>query len=169
MMQLEKPIKKISVFTSKLSFMPLTLTLAIFLVVMVACTAPANATPQGQNLSTVEFKTMEGQVDTKITPQAKQSRDSNECPALDSQLYQLSRMEDAPGKADQLDLRVKGNKVQVLIILENEDSAFLLDYDTEVGTQSGKQVQAYVPFDQLCKLANDKSVLAIRPAAQAIQ
>jgi hypothetical protein len=164
-------IQQIRIFNGKLNqpILPTKLTCVILLVAFAACAPPANSTPLGLNAATAELKTMEVQIDTKITPQGNKSRESNGCPALDSQLYQLSQMENAPEKAKQLGLRIKDDKVQVLIILDSENSDFLLNYGAEVGTQIGKQVQAYIPFDQLCKLAIESSVLAIRPAAQAVQ
>jgi hypothetical protein len=96
------------------------------------------------------------------------TREPSECPALDSQLYQLTKADNPLLLAEQLGFRTKDGKLHVLLVLTSEETAFLIDFGAELGTQSGNQVQAFVPIDQLCDLANTDSVLAIRPPAQAV-
>ncbi len=65
-----------------------------------------------------------------------------------------------------MEMNVKENKVQVVIVLNSQDTAFLQDYEIELGTQAGDEIQAYVALSQLCELSNRDEVLAIRlPAA----
>lgn len=71
--------------------------------------------------------------------------------------------------AEHLGLRTKERKVQVLLLLASEETSFLQDFGAEVGTQVGNEVQAFMPIDQLCQLANHDTVLAVRPAAQAFR
>ncbi len=59
-------------------------------------------------------------------------------------------------------------KIQVVLVLSQEDTGFLKDYDVEIGTQSGTQVQVFVPPDRLCDLAKTDEVLAINLPAQAV-
>ena len=54
------------------------------------------------------------------------------------------------------------------MVLEDEDSGFLEDYDVEVGKQIGTQVQAFVPLARLCELASSDKVLAVRLPDQAV-
>ena len=65
-------------------------------------------------------------------------------------------------------MTVKDGKIQVVLVLSQEDTGFLQDYDVEVGTQSGTQVQAFVSPDRLCDLAKTDEVLAINLPAQAL-
>lgn len=109
------------------------------------------------------FKTVDDKFEPKIDPENLPSREPGDCPGLDSQLYQLIQKDDPQLSASEIGMNVKENKIQVLIILESEATDFLLDYDVELGTQAGNQVQAYVSFDCLCALANLDAVLAIRP------
>ena len=64
--------------------------------------------------------------------------------------------------AERLGLPVHEGKVQVVITLAGEDAAFLAEFDAEVGSQSGDQVQVYVPPANLCALGADERVEAVR-------
>lgn len=148
-------------------FATINLTPVLLLLMMSACAPTAGPVPE-QESPTREFDTVEGEIDDEIPPGTIPSRKPSECPDLDSQLYQLTQADDPVLMAEQLGFRVKDDKLQVLLILTSEDTTFLHEFGVELGTQSGKQVQAFVPFDQLCELANVDQVLAIRPPAQAI-
>ena len=90
------------------------------------------------------------------------------CPKLDSQLNQLVQSADPLSMAKQLNLTVKQDKVQVLLVLASEDKAFLDDFTVEVGSQAGRQVQVFVAINQICDLASTDEVLAIRLPDQVI-
>ena len=90
------------------------------------------------------------------------------CPQVESQLGQILQAPNPLDTAQQLGLRVQGDKVQVLLVLNDKDIAFLEDYEVEVGKQSGTQVQAFVPFSRVCELASTENVLAIRLPGQAV-
>ena len=86
-----------------------------------------------------------------------------DCPDLDSRLFQLTQ-ESAPlDLAKQWQLKVKGDKIQVLLILNDEDVSFLRNFEVELGTQFGTKAQVFAPINQLCTLANTPEVLAIHP------
>lgn len=87
---------------------------------------------------------------------------NDECPQLDSKLYQLSLMEDPIPTAEQWGFRVEDGKVFVVIVLADEETEIPEGFDVEVGTRLGDQVQALVPFDALCELANTEQVVAIQ-------
>jgi hypothetical protein len=145
--------------------------LLLLLLGLSACAPAAKATPHGLQASTVDNETAEfetGSVPSTInrSPEAKPSKMKSDCPALDSQLTQLLQSEDPAGQAEQLGYRVKEGKIQVLLTLLAENTDFLAGYGAELGTQSGSQVQAFVPFDQLCELAKHPDVQSIRPTAQ---
>jgi len=106
--------------------------------------------------------------DGQMSPGDLYPREQSDCPDLDSLLFQITRAPDPLALAEQSQLKVKEDKVQVLLILDCEDTDFLQDFEVEMGTQSGTQVQAFVPVNQLCDLANTDKVLAIRLPAQAI-
>lgn len=147
---------------------PFYVPLILLLFLTAGCAPQDQSNSSGLDQPTNEFKTMEIQPDAQVSTPAKPDREDNECPGLDSQLYQLIQLDDPAGEAAKLGMKVKEDKVQVMITLMDENTAFLSDFDAELGTQSGSLAQAYVPFNQLCRLANVDSVLAIRPAAQPI-
>lgn len=132
--------------------------IALLVAGMTACTAAASPTEA--------FETGDGDVDTEISPDDLPTRQPSDCPALDSQLLPLVEAEDALSMAEQLGFPVQDNAIQVLIVLAGEETAFLEEFGAQVGTQSGNEVQAYVPIDRLCDLANSDAVSAVRPVAQ---
>ena len=87
--------------------------------------------------------------------------EEQECPQLDSQLYQLMKSENPLNEAKELGFTVKDNKIQVLLILENEETVVPAGFNLDVGKRSGDQVQVFAPIDVLCFLANTDEVLAI--------
>lgn len=94
-----------------------------------------------------------------VTPSEEKNK---ACPQLDSKLYHLYLMDDPIPSAEQLGFRVVNGKVQVLLILTDEDTAIPTGFDLEVGTHIRNQVQVFVAFDALCELANTDEVIAIR-------
>jgi hypothetical protein len=147
--------------------MKIVIVFLFFLIFLSACNPEAQNDPggitYGNKESTEAFEVLEDDFETEIDPQTLPTREPNSCPNLDSQLYQLTQSDDASTLAAQMGWKIKDDKVQVVFLLENEDSGFLLAYDVEIGTQSGNQVQAYAAVDQLCDLANLEAILAIRP------
>ena len=124
--------------------------------------APQNAPP------TPEFSTMQIPADKLAAPEAAEPAATERLPGLDSTLAQVAASPDPLEQARQSLLTVKDGKIQVVLVLSQEDTGFLKDYDVEVGTQSGTQVQAFVPPGQLCDLAKTDEVLAINRPAQAV-
>ena len=90
------------------------------------------------------------------------------CPKIESQLGQIIQGPNPLETAKQLGIRVQGSKVQVLVILKDEETTFLKDFDVKVGKQSGTQVQAFAPLSRLCELAGTDKVVAIRLPSQAV-
>ncbi len=139
----------------------------IFVVVMSACSSEARVDPggidYGNDQSTEEFDTLDDDIDAEIDSETLSSRETNPCPGLDSQLYQLTQSKDPISSAAKMGLKTKDEKVQVLFVLASEEVDFLLDYQVEPGTQMGNQVQGYIPVEMLCELANNEKVLTIRP------
>jgi len=91
-----------------------------------------------------------------------------DCPKVESPLSQIVQGPNPAETAKQLGARVEGAKIQVLVVLKDENARFLEDYEVEVGKQLGTQVQAFVPLSRLCELASSDSVLAIRLPDQAV-
>jgi hypothetical protein len=91
-----------------------------------------------------------------------------ECGKLDGIFLPVLEATDPLEMARALKMKVKGEKIQVMIVLDSADTSFLRDFEAEVDKQSGDQVQAYVPIARLCDLANDERVLAVYPPNQAI-
>jgi hypothetical protein len=121
--------------------------------------APQNAPP------TPEFSTTQVPSGLQAAPEPVAAGD---CPGLDSTLAGVVASADPLAQAEQSLLTVKNGKIQVVLVLSQEDTGFLKDYDVEVGTQLGTQVQAFVPPGQLCDLAKTDEVLAINLPAQAV-
>jgi hypothetical protein len=118
---------------------------------------------------TPEFSTTQIPADKLVAPEVAEPAAQSDCPGLDSTLARVVASPDPLEQARQSLLTVKDGKIQVVLVLsQEEDTAFLQDYDVEIGSQSGTQVQAFVPPDRLCDLANTDEVLTISPAAQAV-
>jgi hypothetical protein len=91
-----------------------------------------------------------------------------ECARLDGVLLSIIAASDPLEMAQALHLRVQGEKIQVMLVLDGADFFFLQEFEVEIGKRSGDQIQAFVPVARLCDLANDERVLAVYPPNQAI-
>jgi hypothetical protein len=153
---------------------------ASMLAALTAC-APSTASPSSAVLTPSSEQLAEPQVQP-ATPQATlalpataqqapaglNATKPGDCRKLDSALLQIVRSSDPIALAQEQKATLKGDKVLVLLIVSTEDARFLQDFDADIGTQSGAQVQAFVPIDQLCRLADLDAVQAIRLPAQAV-
>ena len=90
-----------------------------------------------------------------------QSISQEDCPGVDSQLYQITQAPTPQVLAEQFLVEMEEGRLYVLLILADKDLAFLQDYDVRAGSQYGTRVQAFVPVDRLCELANTDRVTAI--------
>jgi len=145
--------------------------LVCLIALMGACVSAPPSQPDAvqQNAPrTPEFSTTQIPVDAMVAPEAPQPAAQSECPGLDSTLAQVVASPDPLEQARQSLLTVKNDKIQVVLVLSQQDTSFLQDYDVEIGTQSGMQVQVFVPPDRLCDLAKTDEVLAINLPAQAV-
>lgn len=133
--------------------------LVVFIVFVAACQArlaASSAENAGQAPPTSEASpTLEA-----AAPQP------TDCSGLDSRLFQLTQAAEPLKLADQWQLKLKDGKVQVLLILADEDVTFLQNFDVEPGTQAGEKIQVFAPIPELCGLANSPQVLAIRLPTQ---
>jgi hypothetical protein len=102
-----------------------------------------------------------------IEPDPKDRAAAEFCPDLRGSLLQVVESARPAQRAQALGLIVRQDQVQVMLVLDGTDSAFLSQAGIEIGKQKDEQVQAYVPLDKLCELAAHKRVLAIYPASQA--
>jgi hypothetical protein len=155
-------------------FPPKLITIAVLVcltTLMGACVAAPSSQPDAapQNAPrTPEFSTTQIPVDEMAAPEAAQPAAQSECPGLDSALAQVVASPDPLEQARQSLLTVKDGKIQVVLVLSQQDTGFLQDYDVEIGTQSGMQAQVFVSPDRLCDLAKTDEVLAINLPAQAV-
>ena len=117
---------------------------------------------------TPQFSTTEIPADKLTAPEVGAPAAQSDCPGLDSTLAHVAASPDPLEQARQSLLTVKDGRIQVVLVLSQPDTGFLRDYDVEIGTQTGSQVQAYVPPGRLCDLAKTDEVLTISPAAQAV-
>jgi hypothetical protein len=92
----------------------------------------------------------------------------NTCPGLDSALYQLTQAEDPLKTAQELDMNIQEDRLQVVLVLEDEDTALPEGFDLEAGTRVGNEVQVFAPVNQLCDLAAAEGVMAVNRPAQPI-
>jgi len=153
--------RTIRVFNLMMAFVAL-------LALLTACnTRSASQGLEQSTSSTPEFDVSEIEPDQEMDLGDLEAQKQSDCPELDSSLFQITQTTDPLGEAEQLQFKIKEDKIQVLLILDGEETDFLQDFEVEIGAQSGEQVQAFVPIEQLCELANTDEVLAIRPSAQA--
>jgi len=118
---------------------------------------------------TPALDTIEVELD-QFSPKETERPTQEDCPGVDSQLFQVIQSPNPLELAEELQIRIKDDKVQVLLILADPDTGFLQRFQVEVGTQSSTKVQAFVPITQLCELASTDQVLAIRlPSGAAPQ
>jgi hypothetical protein len=101
-------------------------------------------------------------------PLVIERRETENCPALESTLQQIVHAANPLELAESLQITIQEDKIQVLLILDGTDTRFLQDFGAEVGAQSGKQVQAFVPIATLCDLANTRQVGAIHLPDRAV-
>lgn len=134
-----------------------------------ACSRVEEQNSSGENLNpSQEFESVDIDVDKQIAPAEIPTRGPNPCPGLDSKLTRVYQSAEPINEAQKLQMKTEGEKIQVLLILEGEDSRFLEKYAVEISKQSGNQAQAFVPVEQLCAIASENKVLAIRTIAQMI-
>ena len=160
--------KKKPIFSGSLLLVhkPLILTIAFFVSLGIstlsACESAYRFDGDGDDQDPMQ-EIFDEEFATRIDPEGIPPREPSDCPGLDSQLLQIIQSENPRLSASQIGMNVKEDKVQVLFVLETEETDFLSDYDIELGTQVAHQIQAYVPFNRLCELASLDAVLAIRP------
>ncbi len=83
-------------------------------------------------------------------------------------LVQIVSSPDPIAQAEQLQIKVKDGKIQVVLTLSEPDTSFLSAYGVEIGSQAELRVQAFVPPDQLCQLARTGKIVAINVPSQAV-
>jgi len=103
------------------------------------------------------------QVDTQtvlLTPLSGRST----CLLLESRLYDLTVAEDPATFAQTAGLFYENGATRVVIQLAAPDaeSTFLADYGAEVESSTPALIQARVPLEMLCPLADDDRVQSIR-------
>jgi hypothetical protein len=124
-------------------------------------------TSSGEELKpTQDFEVFDIGEHNHIAPAEIPTRKPSPCPGLDSMLTQVYQSSEPIKQAQQLRIRTKGEKIQVMLILAGGEASFLEDYSVEVNKQSGNQAQVFVPIEQLCALTSHDGVLAIRTITQ---
>jgi hypothetical protein len=102
----------------------------------------------------------EGTLDTISVPPRPAP---NGCPNLDSRLGQLAASADPDAFAGSAGLDYADGTVRVVVELAGSDSPDTDTYGLIPEGQYANLVQTRVPPDQLCALASDPAVLAVRP------
>ena len=137
--------------------------------VTVACAGTEQPKSFGEDIHpTQEFETIDIGAEEKIGPVEIPTRASNPCPGLDSRLTQVYHSNEPLLQAQQLNMRIEGDKIQVLLILEGDENGFVEDYSIDISKQSGNKAQAYVPIELLCAIASNEGVLAVQTIAEGV-
>ncbi len=158
----------LEIFNAGQVSLALTWLLIVLLLITLSYCAKPLSSESSNLLPTHTFGVTGDQLESSIDPASIPKKHPNDCPKLDSQLFQLTQADDPLAQAEQKGLRVMDGKIQVLFVLVNPDASFLLDYGVELGSQSANQVQGFATIERLCELANLDAVLAIKPPAKAI-
>lgn len=158
-------------------FAPKTM-LALVVVALVTACAPPTAVPSDQASPAASSPSATPALPQTRLPQEQpielptaipdETTDASGCPALDSHLAQIVASPSPIEAAKQMGAQVKDDKVQVLLLLRQPDTAFLIFYGADIGSSSGDTVQAYVPIAKLCELAKNGQVLAVKLPAMAV-
>jgi hypothetical protein len=142
----------------------------LLLALVAACSVRPEALPPGsgleQDVPPTPSETVE--VSDQVSPGESKRPSQEGCPEVDSQLFQIAQASNPQELARQLQIEIKEDKIQVLLVLADQDTEFLQDFGVEAGTQYGTRVQAFVPVDRLCELASADQVLAIRRLDRAV-
>lgn len=134
-----------------------------------ACTVAGETNLSGEDLNpTQDFEIIDIGEEDQIAPGDIPTGEPSPCPGLDSMLTQIYQSPEPLIQAQQLQIRTEGDKIQVLLILEGGETSFLEEFSVEISKQSGNQVQAFVPIEQLCALADSERVLVVRTITQII-
>ena len=131
------------------------LSLVFLMLFLAACDPQKTITPTAVEIN-----------DDVVNPE--DGKKNEECPQLDSKLYELSLMEDPIPTAEQWGFRIEDGKVFVVLELADEETEIPDGFGLEIGTRVGAQVQVLVPFDELCNLANTEEVIAIRQPIEPV-
>lgn len=100
-------------------------------------------------------------------PGGTASTKPGDCPRLESILYDTARSPDPQALARQLRMILDdAGRVQVLLTLADTSPVDLSAYNATITGQTDTQAQAFAPFDQLCALSNDPSILMVRLASR---
>lgn len=141
---------------------------------MVACGASAaNTSVENYSAFAVEETPVASIDQAPINPDITKSSEETKqqaqaCPNVETALLQLIGATETDTPVQLPQLTIQEDQVQVVLVLESEDTSFLEDYEVEVGTQLGNEVQAFVTITHICDLANDQQVQAIRVPATVI-
>ena len=99
--------------------------------------------------------------DAVAAPQGSQ-RDRSGCPQLGSQLAQLAAADDPQAFSAQTGLSYMPTQgARALIELRADESDLAAAYHLTVESRYAEWIQAWVPLDQLCPLANDPRVRSV--------
>lgn len=134
-----------------------------------ACTGAQKANSFDDDVNpTGDFEIIDIGDDDQVEAGDIPTREPSPCPGLDSMLTQIYLSTDPLTLAQQLQIQTAGDKIQVLLILEGGETSFLEEYSVEVSKKSGNQVQGFAPIEQLCAIAANDHVIAVRAIPQII-
>ena len=96
------------------------------------------------------------------------NRTLKKCPALDGMLASVFDAPNPIEMAETLQIQMRGYKIQVVLVVDGSDRAFLDNYEVEITKQFGDQIQAFVPIARLCEVAGDERILSMYPPSLAV-
>lgn len=135
-----------------------------------ACASPSTAA-EGEQENPAVFTTLEIE-STKalMAPTVDRPRTEGGCPGVESALMGFLEEEDPVEAARRAGFPTRGGRIQVLLELAGEETAFLEEHELEVGTQVGSRAQAFIEPEAICELAADERVRTVQlPALAAPQ
>lgn len=141
--------------------------LALCGLLLAACTAALPVSPDASplaapvaTLSISDSPLAQTEVNAALT--ALPPKEQRACPNLDSRLLQIVEADEPLALAQQLGLPLQADLIQVALVLQTDDTAFLESLGVVVSGQSGQEVQAYAPVNLLCELAERTEIAAVR-------
>lgn len=147
--------------------------LSLSLLIVACGAASADSTLGTRSAFTIEETPVaaieQALIDSDIAETLQETKQQAQvCPNVETALLQLIESIETDVTTQSPQLNIQEDRVQVILVLESEDTSFLQDYAIETGTQSGNEIQAFIAISQICDLANDQQVQAIRVPASVI-
>jgi hypothetical protein len=108
------------------------------------------------------------EIGSMATRTGKAPTEGAACPGVESLLHQALNSNQPLQVLEDLGYSVKEDKIQIVLTLTGENLSFLDQWDVEVGSQSGLQVQVFARAEDICEIARSDSVSFVRLPSLAV-